>query len=258
MIYLLDNIYRRWNTNEILNYVDSQNIISLSDFLFFLRLIIHYIKKNKEKKYRLKKKVYKKLKKYISVLIYICIKYLWIIHYLEDYNFRINSLQSIILDKFLLSDDKEQEYSEEELVEEDDTQNKLIQKILVCKKTSRTREKGRINRFKVIIILHAYNEQWFGIGEGKDFYLQNALLKARIKAFKNIYFTSSLRGGNTIQEFVFRKKNYSVRVFHKKSLLPSFMYPIRSILETTLNNDTLSVVKKGTINITKLIKLLIV
>lgn len=65
--------------------------------------------------------------------------------------------------------------------------NKIFQKIIEIKKISKTRKKGRIRRFKVLLLIGARN-YWIGIGIAKDFYLQEAINKARFDAFKKIYF----------------------------------------------------------------------
>ncbi|PFH30594.1 putative ribosomal protein S5 (apicoplast) [Besnoitia besnoiti] len=65
--------------------------------------------------------------------------------------------------------------------------NKILQKIIEIKKISKTKQKGRIKRFKVLLLIGAKNA-WIGIGISKDFYLQDAINKARFFAFKKIYF----------------------------------------------------------------------
>lgn len=62
----------------------------------------------------------------------------------------------------------------------------FFQKILLINKTSRTREKGRVKRYKVIIIV-GNKKGWFGLGYHKDYYVREAISKARLNAFKNIY-----------------------------------------------------------------------
>ncbi len=64
--------------------------------------------------------------------------------------------------------------------------NNIEQKILCIKKISRTRERGRIRRYKVIVLV-GNKSGWFGIGSSKSYYLQEALSSARTHAFKNIY-----------------------------------------------------------------------
>ncbi|EPT24393.1 ribosomal protein S5, putative (apicoplast) [Toxoplasma gondii ME49] len=65
--------------------------------------------------------------------------------------------------------------------------NKILQKIIEIKKISKTKQKGRIRRFKVLLLIGAKNA-WIGIGVSTDFYLQEAINKARFFAFKKIYF----------------------------------------------------------------------
>ncbi|PHJ25375.1 ribosomal protein s5 (apicoplast) [Cystoisospora suis] len=65
--------------------------------------------------------------------------------------------------------------------------NKIFQKIIEIKKISKTKKKGRIKRFKVLLLIGSKN-YWIGIGVAKDFYLQEAINKARFFAFKKIYF----------------------------------------------------------------------
>lgn len=84
----------------------------------------------------------------------------------------------------------------------------IEQKILLIKKISRTRSKGRIRRYKVIVLI-GNKSGWFGIGFSKDYYLQNAISKARVHAFKNIYqipiFYSNILKTNIYIEKKFKK-----------------------------------------------------
>lgn len=59
--------------------------------------------------------------------------------------------------------------------------------VLLCKRVARTRKKGRVCRYKVILLSYSTSSRWFGIGEAKDFFLHNAIAKARLKSLFNIY-----------------------------------------------------------------------
>nr|QDC33680.1 ribosomal protein S5 [Neospora caninum] len=130
--------------------------ILINIFLFLLNLnFIKLLKINITNSF----KFVSKIKKNISLY------YLYIIKILLTFNYNL----------FLLFFYKTNKY------------NKILQKIIEIKKISKTKQKGRIKRFKILLLIGAKNA-WIGVGVSKDFYLQDALNKARFFAFKKIYF----------------------------------------------------------------------
>lgn len=93
----------------------------------------------------------------------------------------------------------------------------IFQKVLKIQKISKTRAKGKIKRYKVMLIIGNKNG-WFGIGYGKDQYISEAISKARLNAYKNIY-TTSLLYSNILKNNKFLELNKN-----RKLLLLSYKY----------------------------------
>lgn len=66
----------------------------------------------------------------------------------------------------------------------------IKKQILEIKTVSHTSPKGRINLFKVTLII-GIKGAWLGIGNGKDYYLLEAIDKAYYNAFKHIYYINN-------------------------------------------------------------------
>lgn len=108
---------------------------------------------------------------------------------------------------------------------------KISQKILLIKKISRTRAKGRVKRYKVVLIL-GNKSGWFGLGYNKDYYIQEAISKARLNAFKNIYIISILYSNllNNIMHIQSKSKRLYL-FFSKYNRIISKNYVIRILFD---------------------------
>ncbi|GAW84753.1 small subunit ribosomal protein 5 (apicoplast) [Plasmodium gonderi] len=65
--------------------------------------------------------------------------------------------------------------------------NNIIEKIIEIKKISYTIKKGRINRYKVILLI-GNKQGWIGVGVGKNINVNKAIILSRNKALNNIYY----------------------------------------------------------------------
>ncbi|KJP90329.1 ribosomal protein S5 (apicoplast) [Plasmodium fragile] len=63
----------------------------------------------------------------------------------------------------------------------------IIEKIIEIKKISYTIKKGRIKRYKIIILL-GNKQGWVGIGIGKNSNINKAIISSKINALNNIYY----------------------------------------------------------------------
>ncbi|CDU21039.1 apicoplast ribosomal protein S5 (apicoplast) [Plasmodium yoelii] len=63
----------------------------------------------------------------------------------------------------------------------------IIEKIIEIKKISYTIKKGRIKRYKVILLI-GNKQGWVGIGIGKHVNLNKAILSSKINSLNNIYY----------------------------------------------------------------------
>ncbi|CDR17318.1 apicoplast ribosomal protein S5 [Plasmodium chabaudi chabaudi] len=63
----------------------------------------------------------------------------------------------------------------------------IIEKIIDIKKISYTIKKGRIKRYKVIV-LTGNKQGWVGIGIGKNVNLNKAILSSKVNSLNNIYY----------------------------------------------------------------------
>nr|BBB58198.1 small subunit ribosomal protein 5 [Plasmodium hylobati] len=63
----------------------------------------------------------------------------------------------------------------------------IIEKIIEMKKISYTIKKGRIKRYKIIVII-GNKQGWVGIGIGKSSNINKAIILSRINALNNIYY----------------------------------------------------------------------
>ena len=177
-----------------------------NDFIFFSFLIKEYIKvHNIYSRYLLKNSIYLLNMLAIKYIIYIMYNNIFYINnniYYKIYTLELfywKNRNFINYNKYLYN---------------------IEQKILLIKKVSKTRAKGRIKKYKIIVLIGNKNG-WFGIGFSKDYYLQDAIAKARLHAFKNIYyiplFYSKLLKNNIYIEKKFKKlylfsSNYKIKV----------------------------------------------
>ncbi|CRG98237.1 apicoplast ribosomal protein S5, putative (apicoplast) [Plasmodium gallinaceum] len=65
--------------------------------------------------------------------------------------------------------------------------NNIIEKIIEIKKVSYTIKKGRIKRYKVLLLI-GNKRGWIGIGIGKSYNINKAILLAKINGLNNIYY----------------------------------------------------------------------
>lgn len=65
--------------------------------------------------------------------------------------------------------------------------NNIIEKIIEIKKISYTIKKGRIKRYKIVLIL-GNKQGWIGLGVSKNININKAIISAKIKALNNIYY----------------------------------------------------------------------
>ena len=215
---------------------------TISDFLFYIYILIEMICRDN---------ICTTLKKYISVLNFICMKYTFVfrdeeICFYIDYNKNLSGITAGYMGLFLEEDNFE--YS---IVKK----SEFKQKILFCKKVSRTRKKGRINRYKIILMSFDSSGTWFGIGKAKDYYLYNALSKARSSSLRNIFFIYDKgEASNRVIYFIKGRTIFSLRNTIRNSM-PSSVLLFRSAFNALKKAD-LSIKKINTINISKLLKLL--
>lgn len=216
---------------------------SLGDFLFFIHILLGIIN------------IYNThftLKKYIFILNLVCSKYVSIFQgkdlcFFAGYKYSSKEIHEY-LELFL-----EREAPDHVFLEK----YKLQQRVILCKKVSRTRRKGRINRYKIIIMLYDDSETWFGIGKAKDFYLYNALSKARLNSLKNIFFPT--REYERSKEVTTNIQKGKVMLSFRRVMqnaLPSSLPLLRSIL-SSIRGTNLSITKAGTTNVSKLLKLML-
>lgn len=206
MIFLNKKIYNK-------KYIYYKNINLLyfikiiNDFIFFSFLIKEYIKIYNLFSFNL-------LKNFINLLNIIAIKYILYNIYNNIFNITTTINYKIyILELFYWKNKNFINYNKYLLF------NTIEQKILLIKKVSKTRAKGRIKKYKIIIII-GNKSGWFGIGCSKDYYLQDAISKSRLHAFKNIY-QISLFYSNLLKNNIYIKKKF------KKLYLFSYNYKIK-------------------------------
>lgn len=110
-----------------------------TDFLLFISIIIEIVENINKKEI---------IKKYISILNIICVKYIVLFKesFLTSLEFcNICGTYMFVFLDILLNEEIEINYKEEK---------EVYQRILICKKVSRTREKGRIVRYKIVVLLY--------------------------------------------------------------------------------------------------------
>nr|QEM01685.1 30S ribosomal protein S5 [Nephromyces sp. ex Molgula occidentalis] len=85
-------------------------------------------------------------------------------------------------------------------------------KIIDIKKISKTSKNGKFKKFIVILVIGNYSG-WFGIGIGKDLYLNEAFYKAYLKSFKNIYYLDikKLEKCNKYNLIKYRKNKFLIK-----------------------------------------------
>lgn len=239
MIFLTTNYKNVFFINKKLIYF----IKLFDDFVFFISLFKEYITL-----YKLSSVNY--LKNSIYLLNLLSLKYiLYIKHnnifYLNDYNI----YKIYILELFYWKYKNVSKYKRF-------FQNNIEQKILLINKISKTREKGRIKRYKVIILI-GDKSGWFGIGYSKNYYLQEALSNARLHAFKNIYQVS-LFYSNLLKDTIhLQKKSKNLYLFPSTNKLKlSSNYFIRILFDFIgLNNITSKII--GIHNIYNILSLIL-
>lgn len=62
-----------------------------------------------------------------------------------------------------------------------------MKKIIEIKKISYTIKKGRIKRYKIVLVL-GNKQGWIGLGVSKNININKAIISAKIKALNNIYY----------------------------------------------------------------------
>lgn len=166
-----------------------------TDFIFFIFLIKEYI--NIQILYSIHV-----LKNSIYLLNILAVKYILFTIYYNIFSIKNYSFYKIYnLELFYWKNKSFNIYNSNK-------KYNIEQKILLIKKISRTRAKGRIKRYKVIVLI-GNKSGWFGIGYSKNYYLQEAISNARSHAFKNIYqiplFYSNILKNNIYLEQKFKK-----------------------------------------------------
>lgn len=166
-----------------------------TDFIFFIFLIKEYI--NIQISYSIHV-----LKNSIYLLNILAVKYILFTIYYNIFSIKNYSFYKIYnLELFYWKNKSFNIYNSNK-------KYNIEQKILLIKKISRTRAKGRIKRYKVIVLI-GNKSGWFGIGYSKNYYLQEAISNARSHAFKNIYqfplFYSNILKNNIYLEQKFKK-----------------------------------------------------
>lgn len=187
------------------------------------------------------------IKEFIYTLNYIFVKYIYLFKdiqifatpvYLENINkyltiyFEVDNVKELYKDK-----------------------NIYKQKIILCKRISKTREKGRIYRYKIMLIIFSTSYSWCGIGEAKDFFLQNAIYKARINAFRNI-FLITLKNVKNIRSIIQKKKNSLFIIKSRKNILLSKLSSLDFVKESLKKMNVL-IKKRNSDNIFKILNLII-
>ena len=226
-MYYTDKIKKPLYTN-----VDNNIKLSyLNDFLFFISILKNYIQYNQTN--------------LLYILNKFIIKYILYIKYISwhtnNYNIYISFYNLLLYNLF--------SFKSNTIVKYNDIKN-INQKIVLIKRVSRTRKKGRVRRYKVLLFI-GNKSGWIGFGSSKDYYLQDAILKARKKAFNNIYYIpasyfNSFKSSNTILD----KKNKKIYIdINTKNILKvprSFI--IRSFFEC-LGVYNINSKKIGSLNI---------
>lgn len=214
------NLYYKININreKVSNYFYLEKLKIIGELLFFICLLLEIV-------YILK--LTELITDYIYLLNYIFIKYIcWTKERQIITDEFINYREIDVINYLLIFFDKE------EMGEESKEKEEYKQKIIFCKKVSRTRKKGRVYRYKVIMITYSTSSSWFGLGKAKDFFLQNAVYKARINSFKNIF---SINSGNSKNlENIYTKEigHQSFLKNLKWNALPSSLFCIRTIIQS--------------------------
>ncbi|KYO03784.1 apicoplast ribosomal protein S5 (apicoplast) [Plasmodium gaboni] len=63
----------------------------------------------------------------------------------------------------------------------------IIEKIIEIKKISYTIKKGRIKRYKIVLVL-GNKQGWIGLGVSKNININKAIISSKVKALNNIYY----------------------------------------------------------------------
>lgn len=211
----------------------------LNDFIFFIFLL-------KEYSFIYKSFSINCIKNFIYLLTLLSVKYILSIKYKKIFylnNYNINQIYNIELFYWKYKNIKK------------GFTKKIEQKVLFINKISRTRKKGIIKRYKAIVLI-GEKTGWFGIGWKKSYYLQEAISKARLHAFKNIYQVP-LFYSNILKDTIYlHKKSKKLCLFpSSKFKLPS-NYFIRILLDFIgLNNITSKII--GIHNIYNILSLIL-
>nr|AQX44056.1 small subunit ribosomal protein 5 [Plasmodium ovale wallikeri] len=160
------------NNIIINNKLDNFYILYYIFTLFKSFFVILNIKYNKEYLY----KIYYFLILYIRLYYYIMFK-----NNKYNYNYYIYNFNYIYFYIY--------EYNNQIIFNYNSKINNIniIEKIIEIKKISYTIKKGRIKRYKIILLI-GNKQGWVGIGIGKSINMNKAILLSKVKAFNNIYY----------------------------------------------------------------------
>ncbi len=207
---------RRQNKNIFFKTKLIYSIKLCNDFIFFINLIKEYIKLRTID-------LLPSLKNFIYFLNILSIKYIlytlyYKVFFIKNYFF----YQIYNLELFYWNSNNFIKYFNKKY--------NIEQKILLIKKVSRTRAKGRIKRYKVILLI-GNKSGWFGIGYSKNYYLQEAISNARIHAFKNIYQIPLFYSNLLKNHILVKQKTKKLYLFSSKyKIQPPTNYVIRVLV----------------------------
>ncbi|SCQ17338.1 apicoplast ribosomal protein S5, putative (apicoplast) [Plasmodium ovale] len=157
------------NNIIISNKLNNFYILYYIFILFKSFFIILNIKYNKKYLYRI----------YYFLILYIKLYYIYYIIF-KNYNYYIYNFNYIYFYIY--------EYNQIILNYNNKINNiNIIEKIIEIKKISYTIKKGRIKRYKIILLI-GNKQGWVGIGIGKSINMNKAILLSKIDAFNNIYY----------------------------------------------------------------------
>ncbi|CRH02953.1 apicoplast ribosomal protein S5, putative (apicoplast) [Plasmodium relictum] len=159
------------SVNKINNYYILYYILVLLKSLFIL------IYKNKLNKI------------YIYKIFYVLIIYCKLFYIIKKLNYN-NNLNNIIFNIYNINYIYFYIYKYKflnKVIKNNNIYNVIIDKIISINKISYTVKKGRIKRYKVILLV-GNKLGWVGIGVGKNNNINKAIILAKINALNNIYY----------------------------------------------------------------------
>nr|BAL70632.1 small subunit ribosomal protein 5 [Plasmodium coatneyi] len=156
------------NINKLYNYYLLYYILILLRSIFIILI------------FRIKFNFIYLLKNYFILIVYL--KLYYIIYELNNFSYKNNYNFNYIF--FYIY-----KYNKINFKYKNNIFNKvnIIEKIIEIKKNSYTIKKGRIKRYKVIILI-GNKQGWVGIGIGKDNNINKAIILSKINALNNIYY----------------------------------------------------------------------